>query len=300
MLRLRLIAATFIVGPILLLVWADECFNGGYPGIWLAAFAVVVSQLACAETLALLAAKKLPASRLAAHIGTLAVVICAALPFAWQQYPVGCVLTRPGWAWLGVALGFCIIVIDEMIRFRGSGDSISRMANSFFVVAYSGMLMAFMLGLRMLEPSRKGLLAFVGTVIIVKLSDAGAYFTGRAIGRNKMAPLLSPKKTWEGAIGGLLVAILGAAFVLYCLRPWMFGKTIPLKPISVATCCLYGLTVAVAGMIGDLFESLLKRDAEVKDSSTWLPGLGGALDVLDSALAAAPVSFAWWVTGLIG
>ena len=295
---MRLIAATCLIGPILLLIWADDSFNGGFPGVWLAPLAILASQLACAETLSLLAAKKLPCARLAAHMGTFAVVACASVPIAWQQYPADCVLSKPGWAWLGVALGFCVVVTDEMIRYRAPGESISRIANSLFVVSYSGMLMAFLLGLRMLEPSRKGIIAFLGTVVIVKISDAGAYFTGRAIGRNKMAPILSPKKTWEGAAGGLLFACISAVVMMQVIRPWLNAGVA--NSVSVLVCCLYGASVTVAGMIGDLFESLLKRDAKVKDSSTWLPGLGGVLDVLDSALAAAPVSFAWWVTGLLG
>jgi phosphatidate cytidylyltransferase len=300
-LRLRLIAAACFIVPILLLIWADDRYTFGHEGIWLAPLAILASQMACAETLALMAAKNQPISRLAAHLASLAVLICASMPIAWVDYPSDCVLSKPGWSLLGIALAFCIVVIDEMIRYRGPGQSIARMANTMFVVSYAGMLMTFMLGLRMLEPSRKGLLAFMGTIIIVKLSDTGAYFTGRAIGKHKMSPILSPKKTWEGAVGGLAFACLGAAFVLFVLRPWFYsGNEAVVTRISWIVCCLYGISVTIAGMIGDLFESLLKRDAEVKDSSSWLPGLGGILDVLDSALAAAPVSFAWWVTGLLG
>ena len=303
MLRMRLIAAACIIGPILLLIWADDHgqLNGGHPGVWLAPLAVIASQMACAETLSLLAAKQLPFSRVAVHLATFAVVTCASIPIAWESYPEDCLLTKPGWAWLGVALGFCIVVVDEMIRYKGPGDSIARIANSLFVVSYSGMLMTFLLGLRILEPSRRGLLAFLGTVVIVKLSDAGAYFTGRAVGRHKMSPILSPKKTWEGAAGGVVAACLGAVYMLHVVRPWMYkSHAIEVAEVSLLICCLYGISITIAGMIGDLFESLLKRDAEVKDSSTWLPGLGGVLDVVDSALAAAPVSFAWWVTGLLG
>ncbi|MCA9213667.1 MAG: phosphatidate cytidylyltransferase [Planctomycetales bacterium] len=304
MLRVRMIAAICIIGPILLLIWLDD--RSSYPGIWLAPLAVLASQMACAETLTLFQAKNALTSKFGAHFGALAVVLCASAPFLWKEYPSDCVLTKPGWALLGIVLAFCIVVVEEMLRYRGPGNSIARMANSMFVVFYAGALMTFMLGLRMLEggpaesPSRKGLFAFMGAMMIVKLSDAGAYFVGRSLGRNKMAPILSPKKTWEGASGGLLVACGGAVFVFYVLGPWMsaWGDTPPTVP--VVTCCLYAASLTVAGMIGDLFESLLKRDAKVKDSSTWLPGLGGVLDVLDSALAVAPVSYAWWVTGLLG
>lgn len=299
MLRARLVAAACFIAPILLLIWADDRFHFGHEGIWLAPLALLASQMACAETLELMTAKKLPVSRLAAHLSSFAVVAFASMPIAWKEYPADCILSKPGWALLGVGLAFCIVVVDEMIRYRGPGESIARMANTMFIVSYAGVLTTFLLGLRLLEPSRKGLLAFLGTIVIVKLADTGAYFTGRAIGKHKMSPTLSPKKTWEGAFGGLVLACLGALFVFYVLRPW-FNDGDEVVRVPWFVCCLYGFCLTIAGMLGDLFESLLKRDAEVKDSSSWLPGLGGILDVLDSALAAAPVSFAWWVTGLLG
>jgi phosphatidate cytidylyltransferase len=82
------------------------------------------------------------------------------------------------------------------------------------------------------------------------------------------------------------------------IGPWLMEGQSP--KVSILICCLYGATIALAGIVGDLFESLLKRDAEAKDSSQWLPGLGGILDILDSVYAAAPVSFVWWVSGVLG
>lgn len=297
MLKVRLAATAALLIPTLTLVWLDAFGNFGHPGLWLGVFALIASQMACAETISLVCRQDLAVSRRPAHLGTLCIVLCALAPIAWKQYPPDCVLGKPGWALLGFGLAISVVLIDEMLRFRSPGTSITRMSHTMFVVIYTGGLMAFVVELRILAPAMRGLLAFVGTAVVVKLSDAGAYFVGRAIGKTKISRILSPKKTLEGCIGGIVTACAGAAFVFYVLGPLFLGDSAP--KVSILICCLYGATVALAGMIGDLFESLLKRDSETKDSSQWLPGLGGVLDILDSVYAAAPVSFVWWVSGLL-
>ena len=148
--------------------------------------------------------------------------------------------------------------------------------------------------------NRYGLIAWLSLVIVVKSSDIGQYVVGRMFGRHKLAKMLSPGKTWEGAIGGIGFALLGAwlslgplARVLGCPsgRGWLAW---------LSGCFCYAVLVGIAGIVGDLAESMLKRDAGVKDSSHWLPGFGGVLDLLDSLLVAAPVAYALWVVGLVG
>jgi phosphatidate cytidylyltransferase len=118
-------------------------------------------------------------------------------------------------------------------------------------------------------------------VVIVIASDSAQYFVGRAVGRRKLAPLVSPGKTLEGAVGGLLAgAIVGATLG----ARWTPGLT-------VASGALLGTFVAAFGIVGDLFESLLKRSAGVKDSSAMIPGHGGILDRIDSWLFAGPVFY---------
>src|SRR5690606_17335644 len=114
-------------------------------------------------------------------------------------------------------------------------------------------------------------------LLLVVAADVGAYFAGRRFGRNKLAPRVSPGKTWEGVIGGLL----GAALIALAGGAW-FG--VPLVPF-VALC----VVAVLASIVGDLTESLFKRHAGVKDSGTLLPGHGGVLDRVDSVTAAAPV-----------
>ncbi|HKU15547.1 MAG TPA: phosphatidate cytidylyltransferase [Steroidobacteraceae bacterium] len=114
-------------------------------------------------------------------------------------------------------------------------------------------------------------------ILLVVAADVGAYFAGRQFGRNKLAPRVSPGKTWEGVIGGFVAAALMAA-----LGVWWFHVD---APRFLALC----IVVTVASIIGDLTESLFKRHAGLKDSGTLLPGHGGLLDRVDSVTAAAPV-----------
>ncbi len=121
----------------------------------------------------------------------------------------------------------------------------------------------------------------VWMVVVVAASDSAQYYTGRAFGRRKLAPAVSPGKTIEGAIGGVVVAPIAAML----LAPW----GLPDAPLHLAA--LVGLLLAGFGMAGDLFESLLKRSAGMKDSSALIPGHGGVLDRIDAYLFAAPVFY---------
>ena len=123
-------------------------------------------------------------------------------------------------------------------------------------------------------------------IFVPKMCDTGAYFTGRLLGRHKMAPVLSPKKTLEGAAGGLGLATLTTILVNQYFGPVLSGGL--LAEIG------FGLSVGLTGMLGDLAESLIKRDCLAKDASAIMPGFGGVLDVVDSIVFAAPVAY-WWL-----
>lgn len=117
-------------------------------------------------------------------------------------------------------------------------------------------------------------------------ADIGAYFVGRRFGRHKLAPLISPGKTWEGVLGGIVTALLGMGLVI------MVGWSRVDAPFpSMGWWLVAGLLVVGASVLGDLFESLLKRDAGVKDSGAILPGHGGVLDRVDALLPAAPLFY---------
>ena len=122
-------------------------------------------------------------------------------------------------------------------------------------------------------------------IVVIAASDSAQYYTGRMFGRRKLAPTISPGKTVEGAIGGLVVAsVAGGALGALWLPEEM-----------TAVCVVLALVLALAGMAGDLFESLLKRSAGVKDSSSLIPGHGGVLDRVDSYLLAAPVYYLYLI-----
>lgn len=125
-------------------------------------------------------------------------------------------------------------------------------------------------------------------IVTVALSDSGAFFVGRSFGKHKLAPVVSPNKTWEGAIGGFFFSTL-AMVALYFLRQLFDWTAFP--DWSLLRYGLIGATLSVASQIGDLSESAFKRDAGVKDSGTLLPGHGGALDRCDGLLFAVPILY---------
>jgi phosphatidate cytidylyltransferase len=126
------------------------------------------------------------------------------------------------------------------------------------------------------------------TLFAVIWCDAGAYFGGRAWGRHKLARRISPGKSIEGAITGVVVGTAGAVL---CKQGFdLFWPDLS-RALSLEAAAIFGAILAVAGIVGDLIESLLKRDAEVKDTGALLPGTGGVLDRIDSPLLGFPVMY---------
>jgi phosphatidate cytidylyltransferase len=175
----------------------------------------------------------------------------------------------------------------EMQRYTGEpGTAVPRLALTMFAVAYLGLLPCFFAQIRWLSPDAdvSGLMLAL-VVFVPKGNDIGAFFTGTFLGRHKMTPVLSPKKTWEGFAGGMLT---GAAVAVG------LSFLVPVFRGGVLEAAAFGLAVGVAGVLGDLAESLVKRDCQTKDASKSIPGFGGVLDVIDSVLFAAPVAYLWF------
>ena len=128
-------------------------------------------------------------------------------------------------------------------------------------------------------------------VVVTKFTDMGAYLIGSSLGRHKMIPRISPKKTWEGTFGGIAFAVGGAVMCLYWPHPLSQG--ILASGMNLTHALALGLLLGTAAVIGDLAESLIKREANIKDSSNILPGHGGALDMLDSFLFTAPLLYVY-------
>ena len=171
-------------------------------------------------------------------------------------------------------------------------------ADLMLSVAYLGLMPGFLLAMRRWHSAW----AILAILLITKMGDTGAYFTGRMLGRHKLIPWVSPGKTWEGLAGAVVWSTLFAIFFawlsqhtdLMAVYRTQAGSTVPtLQPrhYHLGVMALCGVLLAVVGHAGDLTMSLFKRDAGIKDSGSVIPGMGGLLDLLDSPLLAAPVAY---------
>ncbi len=303
MLRWRMPLGILLSATLVVLCWLD--LDSALPGIWLAPVAAAAAVLATYEVLALAAATGLRPRAWPVYCGNLLIVCGTWLTYAaltasrslggsadplWAFDRSLATAMPLGWLALAVLVVFCV----ETCRYEKPGGNLANVAGAVFALVYVGMMLGLAASLR----TTWGIGALASWIVVVKLGDTGAYFIGRLIGRHKLAPSISPGKTVEGALGDLAFCLLGAWLV--------FGWLVPLTvPESVAVgpwwgWIVFGVLVGAAGMIGDLAESVLKRDAGRKDSSDWLPGLGGALDILDSLLLSAPVAWFCWAVGIVG
>ena len=176
------------------------------------------------------------------------------------------------------AFSFLALFIAQAVKF-GTDGTIRNVSAGFFSIIYLGFLCAFILGVRILW----GPWVLLFFVFTIKSSDIGAYTLGRLFGTHKMAPRISPGKTWEGLGGAVLFAMAVS-----------FGFSHFSGIMSTSQAMVFGAVFGVLGQLGDLVESMIKRDAASKDSSSSIPGFGGILDVIDSPLATAPAAFAFF------
>ncbi|MEX0716162.1 MAG: phosphatidate cytidylyltransferase [Planctomycetaceae bacterium] len=201
-----------------------------------------------------------------------------------------------GWDALGpVALAFALAVFVLFVRrailYREPGGNAETLASEILIVAYVGLMLAMTAQLRWVAGAQAGYLVLGSVVIATKMGDVGAYTVGRLFGKRKLIPRLSPGKTWAGAFGALGTAGLAAWAWLHWATP-LFDSA--WRPPAAGWAILYGVLLGLAGLVGDLCESLLKRDVGTKDSANLFPGFGGLLDLLDSILFAGPVAWLLW------
>lgn len=303
MLRWRLILGLLSIAALIGLCWLDHRAN--IPGVWLLPLAVVTALLATREVLDLAALAQMRPLRWTVYVGNV-LLVCSnwvavlqwlnIWPAKWQMngllYGTTCLWTLSLLSALAIAV--LLVFSGEMWRYQRPGGNTANLATGVFTLIYVGLLLSFAVQLRLFW----GVAALAAWIIVVKMGDTGAYAVGRLIGRHKMAPLISPGKTIEGAVGALIFSCLGSWLTFRWLAPLMMPESV--EPGPWWGWLAFGLLVGVAGMVGDLAESLLKRDVGVKDSSNWLPGFGGVLDMIDSLLLAAPVAWFCWATGLVG
>lgn len=183
---------------------------------------------------------------------------------------------------LFIVLAMLALILMQFKRRKSSG-AIVDISTTLFGILYISWFFSFLIKIRCLE----GGLGFLAAVLLMtKLGDIGAYFVGMRFGKIPLLPRISPKKTVEGAIAGLIFSVLGAL------------ASQPMVKLPYLQMVFLGISMGILGQLGDLSESLLKRDCQVKDSGSILPGMGGILDEIDSLLFTAP-AFYFFINALI-
>jgi len=273
------------------------------PGFWILLLATLL--IGGLEFVRMLRVKAYPCQR-ATAVGFIVLMVAAVWLETYSQpaaYTHTCIqcrdwtrplywLSRLDWLHSGGLLPYGAVIVGlllasfvaEIIRVERSGSDMARAAQSIawtlLVVMTMGLLGVFLAKIRFLsrDPTEDFMYMalFLGTV---KTSDIGAYAVGSTLGRHKLVPTLSPKKTWEG-LAGAIAGGTGAALAIGCI--W--------ARFTWPQMLVFGVAVSIAAVLGDLGESLVKRACGVKDSGP-IPGFGGMLDILDSVLGAAPVAY---------
>jgi phosphatidate cytidylyltransferase len=301
MLGTRLVIGFSMVGLILLVLCADELFAPWFP-FWFV-LAVVVMATSALELVGLLDATVVRPSGNTVLGGVLALVVSNWVPHVidrlgltagWTIYsepfdPMSPIAAL-GWPFLTAVAVVMAAFLIRSVQFPESESTMATIAGTILAVSYVGLLGTFIIQLRWFEGRYHGLIPLVYLIATAKGADTGAYTAGRLLGRHKLWPRLSPNKTVEGAIGGLVAGVAAslivAAVARYLLRVPTLGW-----PEAAG----FGVVVGFAAQLGDLMESMIKRDCARKDASAAVPGFGGVLDVLDSLLFAAPVAFGYWL-----
>ena len=208
--------------------------------------------------------------------------ILLATSWYWRQFVSDPLRFHLYYVLLVTAFSLLLIFIFQA-RCFGNLHVMANCAGNFFAIFYLGFLSSFVLGMRI----EFGVWVLLMFITVVKCSDIGAYTLGKLFGKHKFAPHISPGKTWEGMFGAVLFAsAVALAFSFTCVDiEW---------PLAL----LFGVLFAFAGQCGDLAESMLKRDAEQKDSSDKVPGFGGVMDIIDSPLATAPLAYLFFTLAI--
>ncbi len=284
MLKHRLIFGTLMVvlwtGLVILDGWLDGSVTAS-----VADDAQVRATLLTILAAAMLALGAVELSRLAAGKGLVVLNPVSA---------VGVVLLSTAWYWpqiIGASHGLYVsavlalalagMLLQQHIRF-GVAGVLANCGISSFSLLYLGLLGSFILGIRI----DIGLWEVLMFLFVVKSSDIGAYTFGKLFGKHKFSPRVSPGKTWEG-LGGAMLAAMAVSLAFAA----GFGI------MQFLPALLFGACLAVVGQLSDLTESMLKRDAQHKDSSNRVPGFGGILDIIDSPLFAAPFAYLFFRLG---
>ena len=289
MLKHRVPSGIAMVAGLLLLIWTDDRLGrtGALPpGLLLLLALLAVLSLASVELAALFRAKWGRAHAPVLYLGA-AAGLCMTYFGPTVRDPRRAVAVC---GTVVAAVMFLAKFVHSYRRREPAGASAAG-ASALFALGYLGVLPGLYLLLRTGGPG-VGFSAWViaAVVLVTKACDIGAYFTGRFLGRHKLIPWLSPGKTWEGLLGGMAFS----ALVAVGMTAWG-NHLAPHRAIALWYAVPAGLTLGFLGQVGDLFASLLKRDAGLKDWARTIPGFGGVMDVADSPLLVAPAAY-WLLT----
>ncbi len=299
MLGTRVFIGLSLVALLLGVLFLDEWFAPWFP-LWLLV-AMLGMGAAAVELAGLLAAAGCAPSLNSVLGGVMAIVTANWMPhvadYLNAQSQPGLLATMPAqplaslsWPLLTFVGVLMVSFLVQSVQFVKPGKTTATIAGSILVVAYVGLLGTFVLQLRWLQGPYHGLVPLIMLIATAKGADTGAYFVGRFAGRHKLWPSLSPNKTMEGAAGGMLFAV-AAALIVTALA----GDVLHAPVLGRFEAIGFGILVGIAAQLGDLMESMIKRDSARKDASSAVPGFGGVLDILDSLLFAGPVGYAYWV-----
>lgn len=306
MLATRLATSVLMVALFVLILWVDGALAPWYP-CWFV-FSVLALGFASSEVAALLQRTSASPSASAVVGGVLALVVSNWAPHLIDAFqnaasyhreieglnPLGYDpnapihwLAWPLWTFVGVLM---YAFIAQSAQFDKPGGTMAAIAGTLLAVSYVGLLGSFIIQMRWIGGPGEGVVLIACLFATAKGADVGAYTLGRIAGRHKLWPRLSPNKTIEGAIGGMVFGVVGALLVVAIAR-----ELFDVATISWTGALGFGVLVGAAAQLGDLMESMIKRDCASKDSSAAVPGFGGLLDVADSLLFAGPIAYGYWL-----
>lgn len=314
MLKDRLRSASILVSIVLAALYLDINHPfAGVPGLWLIPLLWFFALGTAWDISGLLVGSGHAISRRVTLFATTIVTLSACMPMLWplvgSQYPNPCPVGELGWIVMAAIAATFWILMGEMNRFANQETQmIERTCGAVFVSMYVGLPIALFIAMRSMGTGNWGLAAMLTTIAVTKAADTGAYFTGKSMGKHKLVPRLSPGKTREGAVGGIVTATI----VAFACLSWLFpaladpgtgpsqSPSIPGMDQPIWGALILGPLLAIVGMIGDLAESLVKRTCDAKDSGTLLPGMGGVWDVTDSLIATIMPAFLCFAMGIGG
>ena len=303
----RVIVSSSLITCFAALTWADATgFLGGLPGWWLLPVLILLAVGGVNEFLGLYADRHVKLKGGLLRIGVVGIFLSVAIGTQAMVSATGdtAPVAALSWSALAATAAIGLLFVQEILLARTGSQSFDRLAASVFVLTYLGFPMAFMVGLRLVNlsnlgleqttPKYFGIIPLLSLIAVVKAGDISAYLIGSAFGRIPLAPKLSPGKTLEGTFASLAGSLFTAWLILQ--SSLIYRDELPLQPLG--GWLVFGLLVGLAGMIGDLAESFIKREFKTKDSGRALGGLGGTLDLIDSLLFAAPVAWFLWVNAI--